>query len=165
MGNKNITSTLLIVLGLSLSIIGLIAIEDDLEKWVEKLRMVTGLQWEWWNVVMVIVGLCMVGYGVWLNVLKRQPTDGDPASYQEKDRIFRTVFAPVLYCIAKYQQFSKWSMSDSEDTPIGLLKRFIWLGVTLLLFFVGIVLVFGTILWGFFQLEFYVKYGRFVDLL
>ena len=163
--NSNNTSTILIISGLSLSIIGLIAIEDDLGNWVEKLRTVTGLPWEPWNVVMVIVGLSMVGYGVWLNLRKRQPADGDTERFQEKDRIFRIVFAPILYCIAKYQQFWDWSMSDGEDTPIGILKRFISLGITLLLALVGLVFLFGTILWGVTQLEFYIKYGRFVDLL
>ena len=116
MGGNTNTSTILIVLGLSLSVIGLIAIEDDLDNWVEKLRMLTVLSCEWWNVVMVVIGLCMAGYGAWLYACKHLPADGGAEDTEEHE--FSLFQMPILYPVIWFKKFEALATAGKEDDSV-----------------------------------------------
>ena len=116
------------ILGLALLFVSAVGTVLDLSDIADGLRKLTGLNWQRWNVVGMAIGLSMVVWGLY--TLKHFRADAGAKSPQEgkKSNIFeRFILTPFTYPIIWLQIYKDWSFSDHEDSPMGILKRLIFI--------------------------------------
>ena len=139
-GFKN--SAPVVIVGLALSIISVGTMIPGISDLAGFLHNITGLDWQWWNIVGLAVGLSMIAWGLFIKkyqTVEAQIEGQEISDSQSKDRILRIVFAPVIWCIDRCRQFIDWANSDSGNKSFNILKAFILIVV---LFSLGIPLIF-----------------------
>ena len=100
--------------------------------------------WQWWNFVMVGGGLAGLAWStspLWIHLFQPATKKAD-----EKDRIFKNIFYPILWIIRKHKQLENWADTEQEQA-LRDLKFWIFMLVSLILMFIGLFL-FAVILVG-----------------
>ena len=135
------------IFGLAILFISSAGAIFDIREIAEGLRKMTGLNWQWWNIVGIAIGLAMVVWGLYHR--KHFRTDGDAEPPQERkigNMFERFILTPLTYPIILLHIFSAWSFAEHEDDPMGVLKRLIFfftvvvLGLTAFIFLITLMI-------------------------
>ena len=149
--------------GLSVSLLGALTLLGDIPDVAERFRQITGLNWQWWNLLLIVVGLSTATYGFWLHIRKTKPTDGDTGDMAERQ--YSIFLVPIVYSIIWYKKFVAWASAGKEGDPVRTARMIVFLICILSLYLIGAFLLLFSAWWILGQLLFYIQFGEFADLL
>ena len=147
-----------------MAVLSIITLVADMPVLAEKLRAMTGLNWQWWNVTTLVIGVCMVVYG-WRPDLSHKQTgpkeagnalDSPAETANSPNLLERLILTPLSYPVIWYRQLEAWSESGPESDPTYVVKRLIFAGAMLVLIFIMfiaflfiVIPIIGVIYWYF----------------
>lgn len=129
-GFKN--SAPVVIIGLAFSLVSVGTTIPGISDLAGFLHNITGLEWQWWNIVGLAIGLSMIAWGLFIKksqTVEAQIEGQEISDSRSKDRILRIVFAPVIWCIDRCRQFIDWANSDSGNKSFNILKTIIFIVV------------------------------------